>query len=1399
MSNSVEKNILNIAQKAFEDEVNPKIFDNTLLYGVGRSFLDLYPQHYDIMVTYEQALEEMKTIITSETTIEKQIRVNSEMTALIVIKCDNARLYSPDDPIARKYAPRISLTPNTALALRQTYSCLLVADFIISYTIGYNPEVMVNQQAYAAAAANFSSKNANVIVVPNGYIVQVPIPVGCKWCATQHYDQLTLSRSAEEMKEYYGFFIIEGFLKYIIPTYKKPINKPIIQKNNYDNQMARTDVIYAEKFDYEQSYYIVGAMVLEKSAGAGRKKLTDNYPDFGCSLQLAHPLMNDCNDYSGKRNKKLWNFVPIRYLFYAFGCTNDYEMLQYIHPELNNVIFMNTIKNACTFGHKHLEALEIANIDRSTTGFTRLLEPLDNNLAWWIIGNIILSEKTKSDKLKLVNNDKTRYKNLIIEITRQIIDERFMPGVGKNCDIDRDQAICIELGNIVRELYLIGYGLKPSQDRCSLINKRVRSGQQISREFKAFHKKRITDAFHEIEETILKLEFRKGRVVSIDQNLKQQAEQLATMCSVEQSKSLINSFKGVSKENSKLRTDIIVPKNIAFVQNKLREIVITQDTSKQGSEVSWDHRTVHPSELFFICPTQTPESGSQTGKYKTPTIYTYITLSTNPEEVTNVLSSHECVHDVRPIHDDSTEIYTIKLNGSCVGWVVQPIDEVYEDLMEARRDGRMSHDVSVILNHNNHEINIWTDIGRILSPFVDARRAFNVVPKASKDGFTLDAEVTMKPEFSAWLERINKNSDAYFEGIAKGFITIMCPDMCISNSTVADCLKNYYENPLIYTHIALPGHAHGIIANIVAGINTVTGVRASYLTNHVKQAIGPTARYPQCKYVALNNVLLEPEVPIVRSCTYDFMHIGDHAIGQNIIVAFMQYRDNQEDAFILNRTSVEQGMLAIDSIQTMDYKIEHSEEKFAVPDISANCVGNTDGYNKLDSLTCLPKEISTHFNQYDPLIGKCTINSSNYNANNNSKIMFIDSSIINETTDGSYEHTINPRCLRSVVKNSLLDNNKEYKKVAFGRYCVPIPGDKFNPEYCQKGTVGKILNNEDMPYTTNGLRPDLIFNPPSVFKRKTYGHVYYPILAKIAALMGCPLDCTSYHTLRSTEEIMALLQKMGLDDAGYETLYNPITGKKYKCRIFTGIHYWERQAHLVEMKINVRNGGPRDPITGQPVKGRKRNGGQSLDHMTFDAQNAAGVIGLMRDLHINQGSYINTGCCRRCNTLNCYYHNELKVWSCPVCGTHPDIVVKKIPPATNLLQQLFNGLHVGVDYFYNEQDFNNSAININEKSMEAMRRLFNSRIASYSKYLSQFNFEHNIKYLIATYEDKKVGKDVEVYEPLTHEDVMYDYERCVTKNLKAEVPDFEEFNESIKMKIENRKQKLEDLQNKRKQ
>ena len=551
----------------------------------------------------------------------------------------------------------------------------------------------------------------------------------------------------------------------------------------------------------------------------------------------------------------------------------------------------------------------------------------------------------------------------------------------------------------------------------------------------------------------------------------------------------------------------------------------------------------------------------------------------------------------------------------------------------------------------------------------------------------LQTHIEFNTDFLNWLQDLNTSvsfgdNSMYDLGMKTGYIEYLDPEMAITNAVIAPSVKEFLAQPHLYTHIAMPNQAHGIIVSCIPGFSLNVGVRASYSTNHVKSAIGPSLRYPQLKYMGENNILCSPHVPLIRPCTYDYLRMGETPYGQNIVVAFIQDKFNQEDSCIMNAASVESGLLQIDSLTNNLDELELNDDKYEIPSEKMHLSGNATGYSKLDPVSSLPARVGELFYERDPLISK-TRKLTNGTT---------DISILNKKPDGKYPPTAFPRPLRCVIKNEMQSETKTYKMVETGQFRLPIPGDKTNSEHAQKCTIGAILDPKDIPYTTCGLKPDLIFSAPSVFKRKTYGQVYISILSKIAALLGCPLDTTSYHTIRTPDDVRETLRKLGLDEQGKEVMFDPITGKAFKSRVFFSNHYWERQAHLVENKINIRNGGLKQPTTGQPVGGRKRTGGQSIDRMAADAFIASGASNIIRSTRLEQGSKIKIGFCQRCHCPQCYLHAETMEWICPSCGKHPNIIVREIPPAANLIMHVFNAAHVAIDYYDNAETFNDEDV-----------------------------------------------------------------------------------------------------------
>ena len=227
--------LIDVNADKIPDEVNPNLARNTLLYPIGKSFLEKFPQYRDIIATYENSVESIADIVGKDLMINTYISMNDTMFANFKFWIDNVRIFPPDSLEAAKYSNfKYVPTPNIALATKGLYSCVILGNINYSYTIYHRKKQFSNYLDLISSFKSNETNNTYKSKIENAYAVNMPIPIGCKWCALNHYDPVTLIKTGEEMKSMFGYFIVDGFLRNIIPLYKNPFNKPIIVKNNFD-------------------------------------------------------------------------------------------------------------------------------------------------------------------------------------------------------------------------------------------------------------------------------------------------------------------------------------------------------------------------------------------------------------------------------------------------------------------------------------------------------------------------------------------------------------------------------------------------------------------------------------------------------------------------------------------------------------------------------------------------------------------------------------------------------------------------------------------------------------------------------------------------------------------------------------------------------------------------------------------------------------------------------------------------------------------------------------------------------------------------------------------------------------------------------------------------------------
>lgn len=418
----------------------------------------------------------------------------------------------------------------------------------------------------------------------------------------------------------------------------------------------------------------------------------------------------------------------------------------------------------------------------------------------------------------------------------------------------------------------------------------------------------------------------------------------------------------------------------------------------------------------------------------------------------------------------------------------------------------------------------------------------------------------------------------------------------------------------------------------------------------IKQAVGTYALNFLKRKETDRNLLVNPQKPLVQTFIYDLLDFGSHPAGQNLTVAIMSFEGyNMEDGLILNESSVERGLQ-----RSYYYKLHSSAEikypgglqdRIAVPNKDVKGYRMEEDYKYLedDGVVYLGQTVITG----DVIIGKI------------SPPRFIEEiegfgQMINLNVDSSISLKEDERGVVSsilVVEN--IDGDKEIN-VLLRDHRSPIVGDKFASRHGQKGVLGGMFKQSDMPFTENGIVPDLIFSPHSIPGRKTVSHVMEVLAGKVAALSGEFIDANPFDG-QNEDDLRAQLKEYKFNPAGTEVMYDPKTGKRMKAEIYVGSLYYLRLKHQVENKIQARGTGPVQLLTRQPAEGRIRGGGLKLGEMEKDALISHGAALLLKERF--SADQTTALICEDCGYMADPYLFRYKT-KCPVCASSKFDVVE---------------------------------------------------------------------------------------------------------------------------------------------
>lgn len=248
----------------------------------------------------------------------------------------------------------------------------------------------------------------------------------------------------------------------------------------------------------------------------------------------------------------------------------------------------------------------------------------------------------------------------------------------------------------------------------------------------------------------------------------------------------------------------------------------------------------------------------------------------------------------------------------------------------------------------------------------------------------------------------------------------------------------------------------------------------------------------------------------------------------------------------------------------------------------------------------------------------------------------------------------------------------------------PMIGDKFASRSAQKGTVGNIIPECDMPFTKEGLRPDIILNPHAIPSRMTIAQLAETLFGKVLLELGMFGDGTCFGEL-DVYTIINELKRCGYESHGNEVLYDGYTGEQLEADVFIGPVYYQRLKHMVNDKEHSRAMGPMVNLTRQPAEGRSRDGGFRIGEMERDVMVAHGMSKFCRERMYNVSDKYAVHVCKKCGMIATYNNGDfgpmrakpdMAVHYCHTCNNSTDFAYVEIPYAYKLMSQELQAINV---------------------------------------------------------------------------------------------------------------------------
>ena len=670
------------------------------------------------------------------------------------------------------------------------------------------------------------------------------------------------------------------------------------------------------------------------------------------------------------------------------------------------------------------------------------------------------------------------------------------------------------------------------------------------------------------------------------------------------------------------------------------------------TQPNFEARDLHSTHFGRICPSETPE-GSNCGLVKNLALSAIISQNVPSEDVVETLYNSGVV-DLNSANNDIKKDGTrIFVDGKLIGFHKNG-QELTQTLRTLRRTSKIHPHVGISIYEPDQEgatgrLYVNCNAGRVLRPLI--------IVENDKSLLT-----------DEFLDKISKKLISWNDLIRMGIIEL------IDANEEENCYVAFDKGGTKkFTHLEIfPSAILGAGASIIPYPEHNQSPRNTYESAMAKQSLGFSTPMMNTSTYVRQHFMLYPQTPIVTTKSLNLLGMEERPAGQNCVVAVLPFDGyNIEDAIVLSKSSVDRGLA-----RTFFYRIYDAEAKqypggmrdnFEIP----NADDNIRGYKGEKSYRVLEEDgiVATESSVIggDILIGKT------------SPPRFMEEYKEFETS-GPYRRDtsigVRPSetgVVDTVVMTQSHEGGKMYK-IRVRDMRIPEIGDKFASRHGQKGVLGILAKNEDLPYTEQGISPDVLINPHAFPSRMTVGMMMESVTGKAAAVRGKQFDGSAF-VGEKMDVVKEILDKAGFKYSGKEKMYDGRTGKSFLVDVFIGVVYYQKLHHMVADKIHARARGQVQMLTKQPTEGRARGGGLRFGEMERDCLIAYGASMLLKDRLLDESDKTEVLVCEKCG-LTGFHDARKRKFVCAQCGDSAPISSISVAYAFKLLLQEILSLNI---------------------------------------------------------------------------------------------------------------------------